>query len=284
MRGLAFLAALMASPAAAHGSGSHAGWSPDPASLTILVAATAVYVRGLLRLWGRAGAGRGLARLQVGFFAAGIATAAALLVTPFETLAGRALWAHMIQHCGLMLVAAPLIVLSRPGLALLWALPPGGRAGLGRLGAGPAGGVWRSITGPLGGWTIYFAVLWVWHVPALHEAALASEVVHTVQHIAFVAASVLLWTALTERPGAAALVAVFATLAHSVALSALLTVSDRPWYPAYPGAWDIAGLEDQQLAGLIMWVPGCLPLVGAAAWVLLGTLRDAERRARRASP
>lgn len=253
-------------------------------ALVLITASAGLYVRGLARLWGRAGTGRGVSRGRTGAFAAGLAIAAALLLTPLEGLAGRALWAHMIQHSGLMLVAAPLLILGRPGLAFLWALSPGSRSWLGRLGRGPAGAAWRSLTSPLGAWLAYFAVLWLWHIPAMHQAALADELVHTLQHAAFIAAAMLLWTALIERPGAATVIAVFATLAHSVALAALLTVSNRLWYPAYAGAWGLEGLADQQLAGLIMWVPGCLPLVGAALWALLSTLRDAELRSRRAAP
>ncbi len=152
-----------------------------------------------------------------------------------------------------------------------------------RLGGGAVGAAWRGLTTPFGAWACYFAVLWLWHVPALHQAALADDWIHAGQHAGFIAASMLLWTAILERPGAAAVLAVFATLAHSVALAGLLTVSDRVWFPAYPGAWGIDGLADQQLAGLIMWVPGCLPLVGAALWALLGTLREAETRMRRAA-
>jgi putative membrane protein len=275
--------ALTPGPALAHGGDAPAGsWSPDMISLVLILAGAALYVRGLVRLWGRAGAGRGLSPARAAAFAAGLAVTAGLLVTPFEVLAGKALWAHMIQHCGLMLVAAPLLVAGRPGLASLWAFPPGGRARIGGLGGGPVGTAWRWLTAPFGAWLAYFAMLWLWHVPALHEAALGDDGLHALQHTGFVAASMLLWTALVDRPGAAAVVAVFATLAHSVALSALLTVSDRVWYPAYGGAWGVEGLADQQLAGLIMWVPGCLPLVGAAMWALLGVLRDVEVRARRA--
>lgn len=281
------LVLLSAGPASAH-TAHDAGWTADPLVLLAMAAAGSAYTLGLLRLWRRAGPGRGLHGLRVTLFALGYLLAGGLLLSPLDTWAERLLSAHMIQHFGLMLVAAPLMVLGRPGLAFLWAVPASRRAALGRLAGGAAGRAWRAATHPLGAWMIYLVALWIWHMPALHQWALRSDAVHAAQHASFLGAALLLWTAVLERPRAegraGAFFAVFATAVHSCALAALLTTARTLWYPAYAagaGGWGLTPLQDQQLGGLIMWVPCCAILLGAAVAVFAGLLRDAELRAER---
>lgn len=273
---------LLAGPALAHAPVGGAAWRPDLWALLGLGAAAALYAGGVARLWRRAGRGRGVAPWRVLSGAAGFALMGVLLVSPFDALATRYLSAHMVQHFGLMLVAAPLVVLGRAGLMALWAVPPRPRLALAWIGRGATGRIWGALTRPAGAWAVYFVILWLWHVPALHQRALSHDGLHALQHISFVAAALIFWTAVLERPRdeghAGALIAVFATALHSAALAALLTTSRSLWYPAYAG-----GLADQQLAGLIMWVPCGAVLIGAALLILVRLLRDAETRARRAT-
>ena len=283
---------VLVGPASAHELGADAPrWSADPLVVLPLLVSGALYVLGLSRLWLRAGAGRGVPRARVGAFACGFALAGLLLLSPLDAQAERLLSAHIIQHFALMLVAAPLMVLGRPSLMFLWAMPPTLRPALGRLGRGAAGRLWSAATHPLGAWTVYLAALWIWHVPALYQAALTDEALHAAQHASFLVAALLFWISVIERPRvegrAGAFVAVFATAVQSSALAALLTTSRALWYPAYAsagGGWGLTPLEDQQLGGLIMWVPCCALLVGAALAILAGLLRDAEARAARAAP
>src|SRR4051812_29967980 len=98
-----------------------------------------------------------------------------------------------------MLVAAPLLVLSRPGAALLWALPQRCRRLIASLHP-----LWRRLTHPLAAFLLHSAVLWAWHVPALFEAALASEALHWLQHLSFFGAAGIYWAAvLAPRAGQA---------------------------------------------------------------------------------
>jgi len=187
---------------------------------------------------------------------------------------GRALFsAHMAQHEILMLVAAPLLVLARPGAALLWALPQRTR----RLAVAlhPA---WRRVTHPLAAFLLHSAVLWIWHVPTLFEAALASDALHWLQHLSFFGAACLYWTSLlAARPGpigrGAAILSLFATCFQCGLLGALLTMAGHPWYGAY-------GIADQQLAGLAMWILASLAYTVAALPLVVAWLRDSERRIR----
>ena len=266
---------LLATPAFSHGGESQA----DP-TVPLLLEGGALYLFGLSRLWGRAGAGRGLPRARVALFGLGFALTAVLLLSPLDALAERLLAAHMVQHFGLMLVAAPLMVLGRPGLAFLWALPASWR------GAAQAAHPLRAFLHPLAAWAVYFAVLWLWHAPPLHQAALADPRIHALQHASFLGAAMLFWTAVLGAPRgetrAIAFGTVFATAVQSCALAALLTTSATVWYPAYPGGFGLSPLEDQQLGGLVMWVPCCAILIGAALAVMAGLLRDTKRRAEEA--
>lgn len=173
----------------------------------------------------------------------------------------------MLQHELLMIVAAPLLVLGRPFAPWTWALRPRWRAGVGAATRGGAvRAVWRLLTWPLFAWLLHALVLWLWHAPILFEAALHSNAIHIAQHLSFFGSALLFWWAVlgdgSARPGrGAAMLYIFTTMAHTGALGALLTWSDLVWYPSYIGAGEAFGLgalEDQQLGGLIMWVPGGL--------------------------
>jgi cytochrome c2 len=132
-------------------------------------------------------------------------------------------------------------------------------------------------------------VLWIWHAPGLFQAALASEPVHALQHLSFLASALLFWWALIHgRQGqmgyGPAVLYLFTTSMHSGALGALLTFAPAPWYPAYgenAAAWGLTAVEDQQLAGLIMWVPAGAVYLLAGLGLFASCLRELERRGRR---
>lgn len=277
--------ALVARPASAHDT---AGTVADAAVALPLVIAAVIYAAGLARLWSRAGRFRGTGAVRPMLFATGVTLVGLLLLSSLDTLADRALSVHMAQHLGLMLFAAPLLVLGRPGLVWLWALPARARLATARIGGAHASRFWGWMTHPAAGWLAWLLALWVWHAPPLHEAALASEPVHALQHASFLAAALVFWTAVLapvriERR-AGGLVAVFATAVHSCALAALITTAGTVWYPAYgPSPLGLAPLADQQLGGLVMWVPCCALLIGGALASFARLLADLEARTQRAA-
>ncbi|MEE2861156.1 MAG: cytochrome c oxidase assembly protein [Pseudomonadota bacterium] len=281
MRALFF--ALLILPTAALAHDGHAAPVNDIWALVPLSVGGAIYALGVLRIWRQGRIGRGISRTRVALFAAGYLLAAGLLLSRLSDLTRLLLTAHMIQHFALMLIAAPLMILGRPGLVALWAMPQSWRGRMAR-----AGGTrpWRWLSHPLGAWITYFAVLWGWHLPPLHQAALLSDVVHAAQHFSFLGAAMLFWHAVLERPRAegrvGAFFAVFATAVHSCALAALLTTSQVLWYPAYRGgAWGLDPMQDQQLGGLIMWVPCCAIFIGTAVSLMARLLADTDRRMQR---
>jgi cytochrome c2 len=171
----------------------------------------------------------------------------------------------------------------------MWGLPESWRKPVGAIGRRQ----WLSfglgwMTRPINAWWIHAAALWSWHVPALFEATLTSDVVHALQHLSFLITALLFWWALFRGRGAyagygAGVFYVFTTGVHSSILGALLTFSTVPWYRGYARttqAWGLTPLEDQQLGGLIMWVPAGLVFL-AAGVVLFGKwMQSYDSRAR----
>jgi putative membrane protein len=135
-------------------------------------------------------------------------------------------------------------------------------------------------------WSLHGIGLWLWHAPGLFQAALESELIHALQHLSFLGFALLFWWALIHgRQGplgyGAAVFHVFTTAMHSGVLGVLLTFAPTLWYPAYAGStasWGLTPVEDQQLAGLIVWVPtGVLYLIAGLA-LFAGWLRALDRR------
>jgi putative membrane protein len=146
---------------------------------------------------------------------------------------------------------------------------------------------WRTLTTPFVAWLIHAIVLWAWHIPFLFQTTLESEWVHAFQHASFFGSALLFWWAILhgrERAfgyGAAVLY-MFTTALHSSLLGALLTFAGSVWYPVYNGttwSWGLAPLEDQQLGGLIMWIPAGAVYIVAGLALFAGWLREAASRA-----
>jgi putative membrane protein len=144
---------------------------------------------------------------------------------------------------------------------------------------------WSTLTDPVMAWCLHATVLWLWHVPALFTAALLHDGVHTLQHTTFLVSGLFFWwTALGGDPRigrstGVAVASLFTTMLHTAALGALLSLAPTPWYPPYlttTAALGMDPLEDQQLGGLVMWVPAGLAYV-IAALGLLGRMLTRQR-------
>lgn len=283
---------LWAPPALAHGEASPApSWRLDAWEVPVvvlLVAGGALYLRGLHRLRRRGGGRPGVKGWRTASFAAGWTAAAAAVLPPVDRWSDVLFSVHMVQHELIMLVAAPLVVLGRPAAVGLWSLGPSRRLRVAAALRRPAAQrLWRALTGRLTVWLVYAGVLWAWHVPALFEAALRSEAIHLVQHLSFFAAAVLFWHVLVQgrygRLGyGVAVLFLFATALQGGALGALLTVSPGAWYETHAARTAALGsdpLGDQQLAGVLMWIPSGFLLLAVALALFAAWLGVAGRRA-----
>jgi putative membrane protein len=253
--------ALAAGPAGAHAVGEEASGAPWAALvITLLGLSALLYVLGLARLWQHAGVGHGIARGRAAAFWLGWLTLAASLLGPLDHWATQSFAAHMLQHELLMLAAAPLLVLGRPLAAWTWALPSPARPVVGgALRAASWRRLWGWLSGATGAGALHALALWGWHVPAWFVLAATHPGWHALQHFSFLGTALLFWWAVfagARRTPGAALMLLFVTMLHSGALGALLTLAPVPWYGS--------GLEDQQLGGLLMWVPA------GAVYLLVG--------------
>jgi putative membrane protein len=278
-------------PAWAHGlpaPGAPAVEGPEWWVIACLAVSLVMYGGGLVRLMARARLGRGALRREAACFGAGWIALALALVSPLDAAGGVSFSAHMVQHELLMIVAAPLMVLGRPLGVWAWSVPQSWLRPLGgALRSDPLRGGWRMLTRPLHAWLLHFVALWLWHVPALFQAALHHPAIHALQHASFLFPALLFWWAVldgvhTGRDRGAAIAYLFTTMLHTGALGALFAVSGKVWYPAYgAGAaqFGLSALEDQQLGGLIMWVPGGLAYVIAGLALCAAWLRQPARGA-----
>ena len=257
-------------------------WNADPLLVGGLVAAAWAYRRGAAR---RRRTANGQAWRDRCFTGALVAVGAALL-SPLDALSGALASAHMAQHLLLVLVAAPLLALSAPTTTLLrgspatvrnasvrWRRLPSVRAGA------------RLMRHPAPAFLLPVGALWFWHAAVPYDAAVGNHLVHVVEHATFLVTGVLFWRVIVgareaERvPPGLGILLVFAMGMQSVFLSALLTFARGPWYSAYAGttaAWGLDPLADQQLAGVIMWIPAGVVYVGAGLSLLVTWLRATE--------
>ncbi len=266
-------------------------WNTAPSLLISLAATVLVYAWGMHKARSRPRA--------VACFAGAMLTLAVALVSPLDALGDALFTAHMLQHMVLLLVAAPLLVLSEYPVALLRALPSGWAQSLVR-GLPRSGGlrrVWDALNMPAVAWLIFAIELWAWHSSALYEAALRSETLHALEHISFVLSGMLFWWVLFKRTTVRhtqygmAVAYLFAASVQSGILGALMMFTTVPWYAFYASrvaAWGMTPIQDQQLAGLIMWIPGgalfnVLTIAYFAAWWRAMDERSTRRRSAHAA-
>jgi cytochrome c oxidase assembly factor CtaG len=274
MRTLAALVLVAsATPALAHGAGDGPlEWTLSPELVIPLALALIIYVVGYLRLSKRASNPPSGAPL----FVSGWAVLTLALVSPLHEAGERSFTMHMIEHELIMLPATLLLAASSAGGVLAWGLPRPLRLALGGSWKSPLQRLWKRLTDPVTATAIQAIVMWGWHAPPLFDRALDSFGWHIAQHACFFLSSLIFWWAMLrprERGSGFGVSAacLFATSLIGGALGALMSFSVSPWYAQY-AAMGMTGVgldpvDDQRLAGLIMWIPGGL-VHGAAALAL----------------
>ena len=236
-------------------------WNLDPILLAALALLACAYLLGARRLDGD---GRAITRAERAAFGSGWLIASAALVSPLCALSVSLFSARVGQHMILALLAAPLVAAGRPVAALAGLLSKSSRE------RSPA---------PLLAAGAFAALLWFWHAPAPYQATFASTLACWAMHVSLFGAAVWLWSGLLDRTPARMVHTLGASLISTVQmglLGALITVAPRPAYAPHAlttVAWGLTPLQDQQLGGGIMWVPGCVVFFVAAMLVLWLALR-----------
>ncbi len=284
-----FLLFLSGSAFAHEGAGAAApadgGWSFDPWLVIPLCIAAILFAIGTRSLWRHAGPGRGIAYWQVACFFVAWLMLTIALISPFHQLAERLLTAHMIEHEMIMAVAAPLVILSRPLVAFIWATPIGVRRWCGSLvGLRPVVAVLAVVADASAATALHIGTVFAWHAPRLFDAAIEVPALHKLQHVSFLATALLFWWAVLRLPsrqhGSAAL-HLFAIMMAMSLLGALLTLAPHAVYAAYSSPrLGFTALQDQQLAGLMMWIPGCAVYAVATLALLASWIRSSGRALR----
>jgi putative membrane protein len=231
-------------------------WNLDPTLLIGLLALLGGYLWRRSRL--REDDRPSLA--QVASFLAGWLTLVIALVSPLDTISDRYLFsAHMVQHMLIAVVAPCLLLVGLNEPMLAPALRP--RAVARTLSV---------LANPFVAFFLLFVDLFVWHLPRLYDATLTNEALHVIEHLTFIALGVLFWWPVVSPtpsvvPRMRNLISVlylFLACQPMVLLGALLTFAEKPYYLPYVTAPRISGLTaltDQQLGGLIMWLPTNIP-------------------------
>jgi cytochrome c oxidase assembly factor CtaG len=263
-------------------------WRFEPQILLGLVLLAALYGGGLHDL-ARRGRRHTISRWHIASFVSGLLALLLALESPLDTFDTRLFAIHMAQHLLLLMVAPPLLLLGKPVPVLLRGLP---RSLVRRVARAHARTPWlrrltRRLTSPLVTWPLYVGDLLVWHMPTPYAATLQQASVHVLEHLCFLGTGLLFWWVIVEPlPGpprlhhGVRLLYAWATVLPTTALGALFTFAGTPWYPFYaaePRLWGISVLDDQRLGGLLMWLPGDMMYVVAAALLFFAMLAHDER-------
>jgi putative membrane protein len=220
-------------------------WNGDPILIGLILLAGIVAVR-------RAGDGR-----QRSLALAAAAVALLLFVSPFCALTSALFAARSAHHVLLIAALAPLVAAALPRRRL----------------AGLPGGLFA--------WTAASAaILWLWHVPALYAGALSRDSLYWMMQASLAGPAIGFWTALRRAARGPAVVALFAYSVQMSLLGGWLTFSSTAFYAPHTlttGAWGLTPLADQQLAGLVMWVPGGLAYLAAALVLARGLVGETSR-------
>jgi cytochrome c oxidase assembly factor CtaG len=264
-------------------------WPLEPGVVVSLIAIAAGYAAAVSGAR-RDGAARAITQRMIACFTGGWIALAAALLSPIDPLGETLFAAHMVQHLILIVVAAPLLIIGAPPAIWLWMFRAPRRRRIGIWLARST--VVRATENALGSPAVvivaHVAALWFWHFPRPYHAALENPAVHAAEHLSFTATSMLFWWVVLKPMGrrglgyGPAILAIGLVLCTSGALGALLMFSS-PWYSSHAAgetAWGISAIEDQQLAGLLMWIPASAVYVGAAAALFTRWMASEERHAR----
>ena len=258
-----------------------ASWTFEPGAIALTAVAGYVYVRRWRAARAQAGP-RAASGWRLASFMAGLATVLLALVSPIDRLADQLLLMHMIQHLLLLDVAAILLLLGLTRVILRpvtrYLEPAERRAGV--------------IGHPVTAVVLYVGIMWVWHIPALYDAAVRHAPLHVLEHLTMATAGLLYWWHILgpirsrlRLSGMAPMGYMGSTKLLVGILGITLTFAPDALYPYYehqPHYWGLTPSEDEAIAGLIMALEQTIIMGIAAAWLFTKLLGESERDEQRA--
>ncbi len=251
-------------------------WLPDPGVLAPIALLVLVYVRRF-RAARREENGRGAGWPQALAFTAGVLALLIAVASPLDGLGEDYLFsAHMTQHVLLGDIAPLLLLLS---LSRVIMRPATRRLMTVERRLGPFASPWTGLA-------LWLSLMYLWHVPALYDAALEHPVVHLLEHASFFTAGVCVWWPLVQPVPMRRPLKGFQTLGYIgaakfglAALGLYLTWSSSVFYPFYeqvPRIWGLSAVNDQNAGGAIMMVEQSLTFVIALAFLFSRMLTQSE--------
>lgn len=240
-------------------------------------------------------AGWRLAAYLLGLLFIGLA-----LLSPVDVLGGQLFFMHMIQHLLLIMIAPPLLLVANPLPFILWGLPASLRLRLGRALSVPLHSTslfrrgLRAVTGSGFVWLFWVVALVGWHDPTAYNAALRDDFIHDLEHLSFFLASMFFWWRVTgagprihkQRSLIGRIALLIGAIPPNMLIGLVLAFATESIYTYYldvPRLWGIDVLTDQQIGGVIMWVPGSMMYL-IAALILIARLLQAEENKPSLSP
>jgi putative membrane protein len=276
-------------------------WSFDPTVMVGVLLAAVVYWRGRRPLeMVRSTRNAPMRWWNALAFYLGLLVIVVALESPIDTLSASLFTFHMMQHLLLIMVAAPLLLLGDPAITLLRGVPLRTRRAVLRHVAARVSiheiGRWVGWTrSPVVAFGLFIGDLYLWHWHVLFNLTLQNDTVHVLEHICFLATSILLWSQIIDQRALHARMSYIKRAAYVVftaaagnALAMYFVFAPRPLYTAYAHLthrpFAMTAIGDQQIAGALMWVPVLFIFGGAAAICFYKALGEEERRAQSALP
>lgn len=258
--------------------------------LAILILLGVMYTLGWRRLRKQSSVRRLATWPRLIAYLSGLAILATALMSPIDALGGQLFFMHMIQHLLTIMIAAPLMLLANPFPFMLWALPSGARKQVARHFRRDA--VLRlalaKIARPGVTWLIFITVYIGWHDSTAYNTALIYGWVHDIQHITFFLAALLYWWPVIGAapriqgrfPGWGKVAYLIGTVPPNMFIGVSIAFAGEVLYPYYlsvPRIWGLTVIQDQQLAGAIMWIPGSMMFIVGALIILAGMFGREQR-------
>jgi putative membrane protein len=265
-------------------------WSWRPEIILSLALAATIHLTGRWRLKQRGG-GQVIAPWRTTSYLGGLAVLWLALMSPIDVLSSQYFFMHMIQHLLLVMIAAPLLLIGNPMPIMLWGLPATLRMEVGRwLRPGATfRRVVAAVTRPGLAW-LYFVIAVVgWHDPNAYNATLESDIVHDLEHLSFFGTAILFWwhvigvaPRIHRRLSKGVRIGYTVAVVPPNALTGIaISFASEPIYTYYetvPRLGSMTVMQDQMLAGTIMWIPGSMMYMLAALILVAQVVRAEEEK------